>query len=111
MNEGYEGVDITGKVWYTTWIQSGVCQMQRMDLQMGDRVRTGVKGQRPRAGLVVGESREGQCWLIDIGKGRVVEYHKSHCERVRSNQMSKQARSIRSRPTGHTKVYGDGEID
>ena len=75
--------------------------MQRGELQVGDRVRTMVKGQRPRVGYVTGVTPDGQCWVIMTSRGEV-RYHKSHCERVRSSQMGKAARSVR--PKGLTKM-------
>jgi hypothetical protein len=75
--------------------------MERGELQVGDRVRTMVKGQRPRVGYVLWATDDGLCWVIRTPKG-LVTYHKSLCERVRSSQMSKQARAIR--PMGLTKM-------
>lgn len=75
--------------------------MQRMDPQVGDRVRTTVKGQRARVGYITGVTPDGQCWVIMTPRGEV-RYHKSHCERIRSSQMGKQARSVR--PLGLTKM-------
>lgn len=76
-----------------------------------DIVRAEWKGHRPEVGVILGEARDGTCWRLRLGSGKLVEYHKSHCTRIASSEAGKGVRKVRQGLIqGEDKVYGDGDI-
>lgn len=64
------------------------------ECKIGDRVRAKAEGERAVHGLVVGESREGKCWVVRHAGG-VSEYNKVYCKRLGKSEASAVARALR----------------
>ena len=77
-------------------------------VQIGDLVRAHEPSMRPQVGRVVAETRNGQCWMIELPRG-YTEYAKDKCQKWKSDKASKAARRIRKlfKPMG--RIYGDGD--
>lgn len=55
-------------------------------------VRAKVEGRRAVQGTVVGESHEGECWVIERGDGMRESWHKEHCQEIKAEETSKAVR-------------------
>ncbi len=98
-------------------------EVRSAQVQVGCRVRVKIEGLAPLQGKVVGEitlkskfkSRvtTTECWLVHSTKHGVKPYAKAHCEKLKSNEVSRTLRSIgkgKQGPHGPDTIYGDGDI-
>lgn len=75
---------------------------------VGDIVRATYSAERRAViGRVVGEARNGTCWVLLTVKGEQ-DFHKSHCVKIRARDATEGVRGLK--PTPPKAVYGDGEL-
>lgn len=84
--------------------------LKRQGAKVLDLVRADWKGHRAEVGVLV--EVVGDHWRLRLASGRIVEYHKSHCESLRSSEAGKGIRKVRQEMLRQDegKAYGDGDI-
>lgn len=98
-------------------------EVRSAQVQLGCRVRIKIEGMQIKQGKVVGETKleakfksrkvVTECWLVQNLKDGIKPYAKTHCEKLKLNEVSKALREIgkgKQEPQGPDTIYGDGDI-